>query len=241
MRRQLAELDGSGSRRRQITVLFADVSGFTALSETLDPEILAGLMNDLWDRLDADRHRVRWAGRQAHGRRRDGVVGRRGRPEDDVERAVRAGLALQEALAGFDEQTGHHLAMRVGINTGQALVGAVGSTAELTAMGDTVNVASRLEHAAPVGSVLVSHDTYRHVRGVFDVAALDPLEVRGKSERVQAYVVLRAKPRAFRIASRGVEGVETPDRRARRRAGPAPRGSTRRRLAGEVAVGARRR
>ena len=69
--------------------------------------------------------------------------------------------------------------MRVGINTGQALVGAVGSNAELTAMGDTVNVASRLEHAAPVGSVLVSHDTYRHVRGVFDVAAMPPLECGG--------------------------------------------------------------
>jgi class 3 adenylate cyclase len=210
LRRQLVELDGSESRRRQITVLFADVSGFTALSETLDPEILTGLMNDLWDRLDAT---VTGFGGRVDKHMGDAVMalwGADAAHEDDVERAVRAGLALQQALAGFDEETGHCLAMRVGINTGQALVGVVGSTAELTAMGDTVNMASRLEHAAPVGSVLVSHDTYRHVRGVFEVAALAPLDVRGKSEPVQTYLVRRAKPRAFRIASRGIEGMETP-------------------------------
>ena len=101
LRRQLAELDGSESRRRQITVLFADVSGFTALSETLDPEILAGLMNDLWDRLDAI---VTGFGGRVDKHMGDAVMalwGADAAHEDDVERAVRAGLALQEALAGF--------------------------------------------------------------------------------------------------------------------------------------------
>ena len=184
--------------------------GFTALSETLDPEVLAGLMNDLWTSLDAV---IAEFGGRIDKHMGDAVMalwGAEGSQEDDVERAVRAGLALQDAVAAFGEEAGHQLAMRVGINTGQALVGAVGSNSELTAMGDTVNVASRLEHAAPVGGVLVSHDTYRHVRGVFDVEALAPLEVRGRLETVQTYVVLRDKPRAFRIASRGIEGVETP-------------------------------
>ena len=76
-------------------------------------------------------------------------------------------------------------------------------------MGDTVNVASRLEHAAPDDSVLISHGTYRHVRGVFDVRAPQRLPLRGKAEPVLAYVVDRAKPRAFRMPTRGVEGVET--------------------------------
>jgi class 3 adenylate cyclase/tetratricopeptide (TPR) repeat protein len=210
LRRQIADLDGVRARRRQITVVFADVSGFTALSERLDPEILAGLMNELWESLDGV---VVGFGGRVDKHMGDAVMALFGADavqEDDVERAVRAGLALHDALAAFRQSTGHPLAMRVGINTGQALVGSVGSATEQTAMGDTVNVASRLEHAAPVGSVLVSDATYRHVRGVFDVQALEPLEVRGKTERVQTYLVLREKPRAFRIASRGIEGVETP-------------------------------
>jgi tetratricopeptide (TPR) repeat protein len=99
--------------------------------------------------------------------------------------------------------------MRVGVNTGPVLLGPVAGTVEFTAMGDTVNVASRLEHAAPIGGVLISHGTYRHVRGVFDVHELEPVMLKGKSEPVRVYVVERAKERAFRVASRGVEGVET--------------------------------
>ena len=76
-------------------------------------------------------------------------------------------------------------------------------------MGDTVNVASRLEQAAPIGGVLIAHDTYRHIRGVFEVSVREPIAVRGKSEPMQTYVVRSVKPRAFRIGARGVEGVET--------------------------------
>ena len=76
-------------------------------------------------------------------------------------------------------------------------------------MGDTVNVASRLEQAAPIGGVLIAHDTYRHIRGVFEVSVREPIAVRGKSEPMQTYVVRGVKPRAFRIGARGVEGVET--------------------------------
>ena len=210
LRRQLADLDAISHRRRQVTVLFADVSGFTALSETLDPELLAARMNALWDRLDGE---VIRRGGRVDKHMGDAVMALWGADatlEDDVERAVRAGLALQEALASFRSETGQAITMRVGINTGPALVGGVGTTAEPTAMGDAVNLASRLEHAAPVGGVLVSHDTYRHVRGVFDVEVRAPLVVRGKTEPVRTYLVRQAKPRAFHMPSRGIEGVETP-------------------------------
>jgi ABC-type oligopeptide transport system substrate-binding subunit len=76
-------------------------------------------------------------------------------------------------------------------------------------MGDTVNLASRLEQKAPPGGILISHDTYRHVRGVFDVLAQEPLLVKGRAEAVQTYLVERAKPRPFHKPMRGVEGIET--------------------------------
>ncbi|MBC8449782.1 MAG: tetratricopeptide repeat protein, partial [Chloroflexi bacterium] len=112
-------------------------------------------------------------------------------------------LERQRGLAGFS--------VRVGINTGLVVVGEVGSDlrVEYTAMGDAVNLAARMEQAAPEGSVLITHDTYRHVRGVFDVLPQEPLLVKGKRDPVQTYIVLQAKPRAFRLGERGLEGIET--------------------------------
>ncbi len=208
-------------QRKLATVLFADVSGFTALSETLDAEDVADLMNRLWSRLDRvvldhggviDKH---------IGDAVMAVWGVRAAREDDPERAVRAALAMQAQVQGFRLQVAGsasdlqpatfnlQLRMRIGINTGLVMLGAVGMTGEYTAMGDAVNLASRLEHAAPVDGILISHDTYRHVRGVFDVVALEPIRVKGKAEPVPVYVVRRVKPRAFYMPRRGIEGVET--------------------------------
>jgi class 3 adenylate cyclase/tetratricopeptide (TPR) repeat protein len=212
IREKLAALKAQSQptqQRKLATVLFADVSGFTALSETMDAEVVAGIMNDLWaavDRAITD-----------HGGRIDKHIGdavmalwgAEAAREDDPERAVRGALAMQAAIDEFCTSQSAPLAMRISVNTGPVLLGAVGSTAEFTAMGDAVNLASRLEHAAPVGGILISHDTYRHVRGVFDVIVRDPLSVKGKVEPVQTYLVQRAKPRSFRMATRGVEGIET--------------------------------
>lgn len=196
-------------QRKQVTVLFADVSGFTALSETLDAEEVTATMNTLWGRLD---HVILAQGGRIDKHIGDAVMALFGAPtarEDDPERAIRAALAMQAELAAFAVERAQPLAMRIGLNTGPVLLGAVGTTGEYTAMGDAVNVASRLEHAAPVGGILISHDTYRHVRGIFDVLTLEPLTVKGKSEPIQVYLVRGAKPRAFRITTRGIEGLET--------------------------------
>src|SRR5215218_10868947 len=99
--------------------------------------------------------------------------------------------------------------MRAGVSTGLVLLGEVGATGELTVTGDPVRLASRLQQEAPVGGVLISHDTYRHVRGVFDVLPPGTLQTGGRPEPVQFYNVQRAKRRAFRVQTRGVEGVET--------------------------------
>jgi class 3 adenylate cyclase len=209
LRHQLAAVQESTPRRRQSTILFADISGFTAMAERLDAEEVATLMNMLWSALDRV---IRDHGGRIDKHIGDAVMAMWGAEvtrEDDPEQALRAGLGLQEALAVFRAE--HHvmLQMRVGVNTGPVLVGNVATTTEFTAIGDAVNVASRLEHAAPVGSVLTSHETYRHVRGVFDVQELERAVLRGRTEPMRVYIVERAKERAFRVASRGVEGVET--------------------------------
>jgi class 3 adenylate cyclase/tetratricopeptide (TPR) repeat protein len=208
LRQQFSAL-GAGQRRRQVTVLFADVSGFTAMSERMDAERITAVMNDIWGHLDAVVLN--------HGGRIDKHIGDAlmalwgadTTREDDPDRAVRAAFQMQEALAQFRIESGLEVAMRIGVNTGPVLLGGVGSTGEFTAMGDAVNVASRLEQASPKDGVLISHDTYRHVRGVFDVQRREALTVKGKALPLQAYVVLGVKERAFRVPSRGVEGVET--------------------------------
>lgn len=212
LREKLAALEAQSrvtQQRKLVTVVFADVTGFTALTETMDAEVVAGFMNDLWSLVDRAITR--------HGGRIDKHIGDAVMAlwgadnvrEDDPEMAVRAALAMQGAIDDFCKDHSVPLAIRIGVNTGPALVGRVATTGEFTALGDTINLASRLEHAAPVGGVLISHDTYRQVRGVFDVVTREPILVKGKAAPVQTYLVLRAKPRSFRMATRGVEGVET--------------------------------
>ena len=213
IRQQLAALaPPAPEQRKQVTVLFADLSGFTALAEQMDPEEVRDLMNALWSRLDAA---IAAHGGTVDKHIGDAVMALFGTPtaqEDDPERAVRAALDIQAALQAFAAQAPDQppMHMRIGLNTGPVLLGAVGSTGEYTALGDTVNVASRLEHAAPLGGILIAHATYRHVRGVFDVAAQPPLTVKGKAEPLQTYLVQRARPRSFQLSSRGIEGVATP-------------------------------
>jgi len=222
LREKLISLQSSASRgsainseehqqRRIVSILFADVSGFTAMSERLDAEDVRDTMNAVWETLDGV---IISHGGKIDKHMGDGVMAIWGADEareDDPERAILAALAMQQELNSFRPtlQFVPTLKMRIGLNTGPVLLGAIGTRGEVTAMGDTVNLAARLEQACAPGGVLISHDSYRHVRGVFDVEPQQPLDVKGKSEPVQAYLVLQAKPRAFRLYTRGVEGVET--------------------------------
>ncbi len=209
-------------QRKQATVLFGDISGYTAISETLDAEDVKEMMNALWARLDTA---ITENGGTVVAHMGDGVMavwGAQTAHEDDPERAIRAALIMQDEVGKFvttnicfvgkkgqPVENAPTLRMRIGINTGPVILGTVGSTNEFTALGDTTNLAARLEHAAPIGGILIAHDTYRQVRGAFVVQPLKPISVKGKSEPIQVYVVERAKPRAFRVGTRGVEGVET--------------------------------
>ena len=208
LERQFTQQDvANQARRKLVTVLFADVSGFTAFSENKDAEDVTNLVNRLWTRAD-------WI-IQEYGGRIDKHIGdavmalwgTETAREDDAERAVLAALQIQET---FKESAARlPIRMKVGINSGQVLLSAMGTQGEFTAMGDAVNTASRLVNSASAGEILISHDTYQLVRGVFDVQKQTPLVVKGKTEPLQTYLVQRVRPRAFRIGRRGVEGVTT--------------------------------
>ena len=200
----------AAGERKQVTVLFTDFSGFTAFSATRDAEDVRDYITSLWARLDAII--------TAHGGMIEkhigdaimAVFGARQAREDDPEQAVRTGLAMQKCLGQLrNAGAWPPLQMRVGIHTGQVVLGPLGDTGEFTATGDTVNLSNRLEQNAPLGGVLISHDTYRQVYGLFNTQALPPLAVKGKAEPIQTYLVLSARSRSLARTLRGVEDVET--------------------------------
>src|SRR5437763_7726793 len=178
-----------GEERRQVTVLFADVSGYTAMSERLDPEDVKGLIERCLRRLGAEVDRYGGTVDKYIG---DNVMAIFGAPvahEDDAERAVRAGLGMQAAMEEINTDVAGpydvSLALRVGVNTGEVLAGAVGES--YTVIGDTVNVAARLQAAAQPGSVTVGARTYRATRDAVSYEELEPLTLKGKAEPVSAW------------------------------------------------------
>jgi len=166
---------------RQVTILFLDVVGSTKLSQHLDPEENHAVMDDALARCSevvASHHGkvLQYAGDNLLA-----VFGASEAREDDPERAVGCGLALLKLgrVLGAEVQAalGHNgFDVRVGIHTGGVLLGG-GVDAEGTIRGIAVSVAARMEQTAPVGALRISHDTYRHVRGVFDVEPQPPLQM----------------------------------------------------------------
>jgi class 3 adenylate cyclase/tetratricopeptide (TPR) repeat protein/ABC-type dipeptide/oligopeptide/nickel transport system ATPase subunit len=173
--------------RRVVTVLFADIVGFTGLSEARDPEQVKILVDRCFALLADDV--------TAFGGRVDKVVGDAivalfGAPiahEDDAERSVRAALRMQETVQRFDADTGVGIRVRIGVNTGEVLVGAISAGDDYTAMGDVVNTASRLQTAADPGAVLVGAATYDATAEVIHYRSLGQLHARGREEPVTAY------------------------------------------------------
>ena len=209
----------SGEQRKQVTVLFAAIDGFTRLAGATHNTERLRQIDLLWRQLDETIF--------AHGgivdkHMGDVVMGIFGVPtarENDPERAVRCAFALRElagealaALVGASGRAdqGAELSMRIGINTGPVSLGQVGSDDGQTAIGDTVNVASRLKEATVEGGVYISQDTYRLVRHLFRVEPLGEVAVKGRRMPVTAYRVVGARPRVFFPGSDGLEGVAVP-------------------------------
>jgi class 3 adenylate cyclase/tetratricopeptide (TPR) repeat protein len=176
-----------GDERRVVTVLFADLVGFTSLSESRDPEQVKNLIDACFERLVTDI--------DAFGGRVDKIIGDAivalfGAPvahEDDAERAVRAALRMQSTLDEVAGDLAVEVRMRIGVNTGEVLVGALRAGGDYTAMGDVVNTASRLQTAAEPGTVLVGPSTYAATRRVVRYDELEPISVKGREEVVPAW------------------------------------------------------
>ena len=197
-----ASLEGE---RKQVTVLFADLSGFTALSEKIDPEEVRSLMNNCLRLVIEEVHNYEGTINKFTG---DGVMALFGAPialEDHPYRAVNTALRIQESLKSFGEEIkkkrGFDFKMRIGINTGLVVVGSIGNdlSMEYTAMGDTVNLASRLEGIAEPGTILVSENTYKLVKDYFEFKSIGEIQVRGKSEPVKSYSAIGLKGRKGRF------------------------------------------
>ncbi|MFO1305523.1 MAG: adenylate/guanylate cyclase domain-containing protein [Burkholderiales bacterium] len=198
---------------RQVTILFLDVVGSTTLSQHLDPEDTSAVMDATLSRGTAIVQAHGGTALQYAGDNILAAFGVHEAREDDAERAVHCGLALLELgkTLGAEVQVAHGRAgfdVRAGIHTGDVLLG--GGLAPYGAIhGIAVNIAARMEQTAPAGALRISHDTYAHVRGLFEVDVQEPLSVKGVDAPVQSYLVRRAKPRNFRIVTRGIEGVAT--------------------------------
>jgi class 3 adenylate cyclase/predicted ATPase len=180
------------AERRQLTVMFVDLVGSTALAARLDPEDMGAVMRAYHGACAATVER--WSGHVAKYMG-DGVLAYFGWPqahEDEAERAIRAGLAIIDALAGLETPAGKGLAARIGITTGLVMVGELigeGAAREEAVVGETPNLAARLEALAAPGSVVISQVTRRLIGGLFDLVDLGPRRLKGFAEPLSAWRV----------------------------------------------------
>ena len=185
-------LGASLEERRVATVLMADLVGFTTISAGTDPEQVKRLVDHCFERLVADI--------TAFGGRLDKIVGDEiialfGAPiahEDDAERAVRAALRMQETIETVGGEIGFPVQVRIGVNSGEVLVGAMRAGGDPTAMGDVVNTAQRLEKLGEPGHVVVGPATEIATRSAISYAPLGPVRLRGRDQPIEAFRALEA-------------------------------------------------
>lgn len=195
---------------KRVTVMFADISGFTALAEQGNPEQVRALMNACFEVLVPIVEKYQGTIDKFVG---DAILALFGAPiahENDPEQALHAALEMQHALAEFNARKGTDLGLHFGINTGLVVAGGIGSSGrqDYSVMGDAVNLASRLEDASERDEILVGPDTYRLTAPLFAFEALPPLSLKGKREPVAAYRLRTAK--AAPGSLRGIEGLRSP-------------------------------
>uniref|UniRef100_A0A7V1EHQ2 Tetratricopeptide repeat protein n=1 Tax=candidate division WOR-3 bacterium TaxID=2052148 RepID=A0A7V1EHQ2_UNCW3 len=198
VRKIISTKDTAVKERRNVTVVFADISGFTSISEKLDPEELTLLMNKCFQKLGMMIYRYEGIIDKFIG---DCIMAIFGAPvshEDDPERAILSSLDMQNALEEINKELKQgikKLEIHIGINTGEVIAGKIGSDLQMdyTVMGDTVNVAQRLKDIATPGTILIGPETYQRTKHAFDFITMEPIKLKGKEEPVIPYEVIGKK------------------------------------------------
>ena len=210
----LAQRDKIEGERKQITVMFCDMEGFTALTEKLGPEEIYSLMDQIYEILIHKVHDYEGTVNELTG---DGIMALFGAPialEDAPQRAIRSALAIHREINKFSDRIKQEkgipsLKMRIGIHTGPVIVGTLGNDlrVEFKAVGDTVNLASRMEGLADPGTTYVTENTFKLTEGFFRFEALGEKKIRGKEEPVKVYQVIAPSTRRTKFdvsAERGL-------------------------------------
>jgi predicted ATPase/class 3 adenylate cyclase len=211
----LSQRDKIEGERKQVTVMFCDMEGFTSLSERLNPEEVYDIVDQVYELLIHKVHNYEGTVNELTG---DGILALFGAPialEDAPQRAIRSGLAIHREMVKFSDRMKEErqglptIKMRIGIHTGPVVVGTLGNNlrVEFKAVGDTVNLASRMEGLADPGATYVSGETFKLTEGLFRFEALGEREVKGKKEPVRVYRVIAPSTRRTRFdvsAERGL-------------------------------------
>jgi class 3 adenylate cyclase/tetratricopeptide (TPR) repeat protein len=199
--------------RKLVTVLFLDVANFISMSEKLDPEDVHQIMDGCFRILMDEIHKYEGTINQFTG---DGVMALFGAPvahEDHAQRACYAALSIQNGLIDYGEklkkERGIDFKMRIGLNSGPVVVGSIGDDLRMdyTAIGDTINLASRMETTAKPGTILLSGHTYKLARDYFKFESLGKVQVKGKEEPQEAYELLGTSGVKTRIEAAAVAGL----------------------------------
>ena len=237
LRQQLSELRRAATagpapslegERKLVTVMFADISGFTTLAETVDPEVVRDLTNACFDQLAPVIEKYEGTVDKFIGDKIMALFGAPVTHENDPERALRAALEMMDALADFNakikiseirgEKPRRDIALKLhfGINTGLVIAGGIGTRGrqKYSVMGDAVNLASRLEEISEPGQILVGPHTHRLTASLFEFKPLESergrpfVAIKGRHQPVAVYQVLRARERPEAI--RGLPGLRSP-------------------------------
>jgi class 3 adenylate cyclase/tetratricopeptide (TPR) repeat protein len=199
--------------RKLVTVLFADVANYTSISEKLDPEAVHQIMDGCFKILMDEIHKYEGTINQFTG---DGVMALFGAPvahEDHAQRACYAALAIQSAVTAYGERIkrdhGQDFKMRIGLNSGPVIVGAIGDDLRMdyTAIGDTTNLASRMEGMAQPGAIYISSNTQRLARDFFEFKSLGKVEVKGKEDPQEAFELQKTGEVETRIGASVAKGL----------------------------------
>ncbi|MGD2272792.1 MAG: adenylate/guanylate cyclase domain-containing protein, partial [Desulfobacterales bacterium] len=211
----LSQKDRIEGERKQVTVMFCDMEGFTHLAEKLGPEEAYAVMDQVYEILIHKVHDYEGTVNEFTG---DGIMALFGAPialEDAPQRAIRSAYAIHREMTKFSDKMKQKkenipsLKMRIGIHTGPVVVGTLGNDlrVQFKAVGDTVNLASRMEKLAESGSTYLTEDTFKLAKGFFRFEALGEKEIKGKAEPVSVYRVLAPSTKRTRFdvsAERGL-------------------------------------